>query len=152
MPLLRRTVKRLRSGRYEIRLTSDEREFLRGLPDQLKTLLAQPDDPSLRRLFPPAYADDQAKEEEYRRLVGEDLLANRQAALDTMAATVDATELDEGQITAWLSSLNDLRLVLGTQLDVSEDEELGDTPLHHIYGYLTALEGEVIDAMATQFD
>ncbi|MGH9123289.1 MAG: DUF2017 family protein [Acidimicrobiales bacterium] len=150
--MLRRTVKRLRTGRYEVRLSSEERDFLRDLPNQLKALLAQADNPALRRLFPPAYTDDQAKEAEYRRLVGEDLLASRQAALDTMAATVDAAELDEGQVAAWLSSLNDLRLVIGTQLDVSEDENFPDTPLHHIYGYLTALEGEVIDAMAAQFD
>ncbi len=83
--------------------------------------MAETDDPSLRRLFPPAYIDDPEGEAEYRRLMGDDLLQGRQAALDTMAATVDATELDEGQITV-LSCLNDLRLVLGTQLDVSEDE------------------------------
>ena len=149
--MLRRPVKRLRSGRYEIKLTADEREFLRDLPRQLKELLAQTDEPSLRRLFPPAYTDDQAKEAEYRHLMGEDLLAGRQAALDTMAATVDATELDEGQISAWLSSLNDLRLVIGTQLDVQEDQDLPDTPMHFMYAYLSQLEGEVIDAMASQF-
>jgi hypothetical protein len=147
--IFRGPVKRLRSGRYELRLSRDERELLRDLPRQLKELLTQTDDPSLKRLFPPAYVDDPAKEAEYRRLVGEDLLVGRQAALDTMAATTDATELDEAQLTAWLSALNDLRLVLGTQLDIQEDDEPIDTPVHQVYYYLTFLEDSVIGALAS---
>lgn len=150
--MLRRPVKRLRSGRYELRLSPDERELLRDLPRQLKELLARSDDPALRRLFPPAYVDDPEKEAEYRELVGADLLQGRQAALDTMAATVDEPELDEAQITAWLSSINDLRLVIGTQLDVSEDEIRPDTPLDLLYDYLGLLEEAVVDALASQFD
>jgi hypothetical protein len=149
--VLRRPVKRLRNGRYELRLSPPERDLLRDLPRQLKELLAETDDPSLRRLFPPAYIDDPEGEAEYRHLVGEDLLAGRQAALDIMAATVDATDLDEAQITAWLSCLNDLRLVLGTQLDVSEDDAPLDTPTHQVYYYLTMLEDAVISALASQY-
>lgn len=147
-----RPVKRVRSGVYKLRLSSGERELLRDLPNQLKALLGQTDEPSLKRLFPPAYLDDAEGEAEYRRLMGEDLLQGRQAALDIMAATVDAIELDEQQITAWLSSLNDLRLVLGTQLDVQEDEEPVDTPIHHVYYYLTMLEDAVVTAMSSQYD
>ncbi|MDQ6948228.1 MAG: DUF2017 domain-containing protein [Actinomycetota bacterium] len=147
-----RRVKRVRSGQYQLRLPSEERELLRDLPVQMTQLLGQTDDPALKRLFPPAYVDDPEGEAEYRRLVGDDLLAGRKAALATMEATVDATELDEEQITAWLSSLNDLRLVLGTQLDIQEDEEPLDTPIHHLYYYLTMLEDEVITALASQYD
>jgi hypothetical protein len=149
--IFRQPVKRLRSGRYQVRLSPEERDLLRGLPSQLKDLLERTDDPALKRLFPPAYIDDPEGEAEYRRLVGEDLMEGRKAALDTMAATVDATDLDEQQITAWLSSLNDLRLVLGTQLDVGEDEEPVDTPIHQVYYYLTMLEDAVITAMSSQF-
>jgi hypothetical protein len=69
-----------------------------------------------------------------------------------MAETIDATELDEEQVTAWLSSLNDLRLVIGTQLDVQEDEQPGDTPIHQVYYYLTMLEDAVINALSSQYD
>jgi hypothetical protein len=149
--MFRRPVRRLRSGRYEIKLSPQERDLLRDLPRQLKDLLAQPDEPSLKRLFPPAYIDDEKKETEYRRLVGDDLLEGRKAALDIMAATVDATELDEEQVTAWLSSLNDIRLVLGTQLDIAEDDHPVDTPIHHVYYYLTTLQDYVISALSSQF-
>ncbi len=147
-----RPVKRLRAGHYKLRLSPEERDLLRDLPNQMKELLAETDEPSLRRLFPPAYVDDREGEAEYRRLVGEDLLRGRQAALDIMATTIDATELDEEQMTAWLSSLNDLRLVIGTQLDVSEDDPPMDTPIHQVYYYLSMLEEAVITALASQFD
>jgi hypothetical protein len=147
-----RPVKRVRGGVYKLRLSPEERDLLRDLPNQLKNLLAETDEPALKRLFPPAYIDDPEGEAEYRRLVGSDLLQGRQASLDTMAASIDATELDEQQITAWLSSLNDLRLVIGTQLDVQEDDEPMDTPIHQVYYYLSMLEEAVISALASQYD
>jgi Domain of unknown function (DUF2017) len=147
--MLRRPVKRTRSGRFQLNLSAAEREVLRSLPAQLKELLGT-DDPSLRRLFPPAYPDDPARDAEYQRLVRDDLIAGRTAALDVMAATVDATELDTEQLTGWLSALNDLRLVLGTQLDVNEDDVVGGggTPLEELYGYLSQLEQMVVEALA----
>jgi hypothetical protein len=148
----RRPVKRVRSGVYQVHLSSEERELLRDLPRQLKELLDETGDPSLRRLFPPAYVDDAEGEAEYRRLMGDDLLQGRHASLDTMAATIDAAELDETQMTAWLSSLNDLRLVLGTRLDIQEDDDPIDTPIHQLYYYLTMLEDAVIIALSSQFD
>jgi hypothetical protein len=145
-------VQRVRSGVYRITLSPQEREILRDLPRQLKELLEQTNDPALRRLFPPAYVDDPEGEAEYRRLMGDDLLQGRHAALDTMAGTIDETDLDETQMTAWLSSLNDIRLVLGTQLDIQESDEPLTTPIHQLYYYLTALQDAVITAMASQFD
>jgi hypothetical protein len=152
MIFFRRPVKRVRSGLYHVNLAPEERDLLRDLPRQMKELLAATDDPSLRRLFPPAYVGDPEGEAEYRRLMGDDLLQGRRAALDTMATTIDLEELDEQQISAWLSSLNDLRLVLGTQLDIQESDELMDTPIHQLYYYLTSLEDAVISAMSSQFD
>ncbi|HEX3541109.1 MAG TPA: DUF2017 family protein [Acidimicrobiales bacterium] len=148
----RSPVRRVRAGVYQVNLSAEERRLLRDLPRQLRDLLAQTDDPALRRLFPPAYVDDPEGEAEYRRLMGDDLLQGRQAALETMAASIDQPELDEEQVTAWLSSLNDLRLVLGTQLDIQEDDDPQNTPAHQLYYYLTMLEDSVIVAMASQFE
>jgi hypothetical protein len=147
--MFRRPVKRTRSGRFQLNLSPEEREVLRSLPAQLKELLGT-DDPSLRRLFPPAYTDDPVRNAEYEGLVRDDLIAGRTAALDVMAATVDATELDSDQMTGWLSALNDLRLVLGTQLDVSEDAVVGasGSPLEELYRYLSYLEEMVVEALA----
>jgi hypothetical protein len=146
--VLRRPVRRTRSGRYQLHLSAEERDLLRSLPGQLQELLGT-DDPSLRRLFPPAYADDPEHDAEYQRLMRDDLLERHRAALDVMAATVDATELDADQLAGWLSALNDLRLVLGTQLNVTEDDVGGGgTVLHEVYLYLTYLEESVVETLA----
>jgi hypothetical protein len=146
--VLRRPVRRTRAGRFQLNLSADERQLLGSLPGQLKELLAT-EDPSLRRLFPPAYTDDPQRDAEYQRLMRDDLMQRHTAALDVMSATIDASDLDGEQLAGWLSALNDLRLVLGTQLDVSEDDVGGGgTPLHEIYRYLSYLEEMVVEALA----
>ncbi len=74
----------------------------------------------------------------------DDLSSAGTAALESWPPPSTPTELDEEQLTAWLSALNDLRLVLGTQLDVSEDELAGDTPAHALYHYLGYLQEEIV--------
>ena len=52
-----RNIKRDRKrGGYTLNLPPEERELLRTLPGQFREVL-QTGDPSLRRLFPPAYTD-----------------------------------------------------------------------------------------------
>ena len=151
---LRPPLKRTRKGDYALSIPAAEREVLRQLPAQLRELLAS-DDPSLRRLYPPAYPEDDALEAEYRQLMSDDLLAHHAAALDAMEATVDRDRLTEEEVEAWLGALNQLRLVLGTRLDVSEelDPELLDPtdPRHHafaLYQYLTWLQEEIVGALS----
>jgi hypothetical protein len=141
-------------GGFRLRLSRQERDILRDLPGQLREIL-ESDDPALRRLFPPAYQDDPEREAEYHRLVHDDLVAGRRRALEVMESTVDARRLDEEQLTAWLGALNDLRLVLGTRLDVTEDEydrELSqDDPRSgamSLYHYLGWLEAQAVEALA----
>jgi hypothetical protein len=145
--VLRRPVKRTLSGRYRLRLSAGEREVLRTLPQQLSELLGE-DSPNLRRLFPPAFEDDPKRNAEYHRLMREDLVERHRHALDTMARTVDSTELTEEELTAWLGSLNDFRLVLGTTLNVTEDDMLSEDPEHALYHYLSYLEESVVTALA----
>jgi hypothetical protein len=121
--------------------------MLRILYNELDQLLGQ-DDPSLRRLFPPAYDQDPEFDAEYQRLMREDLLDRRRAALATMLRTLDNDELTEEELTGWLGALNDFRLVLGTQLDVSEEDLFIDTPEQALYHYLGYLEESVVSALA----
>lgn len=91
------------------------------------------DDPVAQRLFPKA-SDDDAEAEAYRDLVGDELRTGKIAALDTIARALgEAGEeevdvvLDEGAVEAWLTTLTDLRLAIGTRLEVTEetmDEEV----------------------------
>ena len=149
-----RRIRRNRRGEFELRLPAEEREMLRSLPGQLLSLLGGgADEPDLRRLFPPAYARDREAEAEYRDLVGSDLLESHQEALRVMAATLDQPRLDDEQMSAWLTGLNELRLVLGTRLDVSEDQHPLDpsdpaAPAMALYGYLTWLQQQAVEALS----
>ncbi len=149
-------MKRGRRGDIQLRLPDEEREILRDLPAQLRSLLdEEPDDPALRRLFPPAYSDDPELEAEYRRLMGDELMDKHLGALAILEETVESERLTEEQANAWLAALNDLRLVLGTRLDVSE-EMLGDevdpsdprAPALALYGYLSWLQEQLVDALS----
>jgi len=152
--VLRRLVKRTRSGEYDVRLSGDEREVLRSVAPQLRQLLdGDLADPALRRLFPPAYGEDPERDREYHALVRDELADRRRAAVDTFVATLDRERLTEEELLAWMGSINDLRLVLGTRLDVSEelediDPEDPDAGLFALYGYLGWLLEHVVDALS----
>jgi hypothetical protein len=55
-------------------------------------------------------------------MVHDDLLQSRREALATTARTADEGELPRETLEQWMVALNSVRLVLGTRLDVSEDE------------------------------
>jgi hypothetical protein len=147
-----RRITRNPDGSYRLRLPQEEREVLRDLPRQLTELL-HTSDPSLERLFPPAY-DNAEADDEYGVLVRGDLLEGKLAALEIVERTIDADFLDETQLNAWLGALESLRLVLGTQLDISEEpmEEIDprhpSAPALALYGYLSWLQEQAVEALA----
>ncbi|MGH9268585.1 MAG: DUF2017 family protein, partial [Acidimicrobiales bacterium] len=114
-------ITRTDDGDFLLELPDLARSLLRRLPGQLRELLTT-DDPALERLFPPAYTDDPERNAEYRSLMQSDLVARRLTSIDVVEETVDARRLDEGQLLAWLGALNDLRLVLGSRLGITDDE------------------------------
>ncbi len=153
--LIGRRVRRTRKGDYEIRLPEEERSLLRTVIPQLGGLLeGDLADPTLRRLFPTAYADDPEKDIAYQRLVRDELADRHRAATRTMLETIDADRIDEEQLYAWMSAVNDLRLVLGTRLDVSEETPLvaepddPEGPLLALYAYLGFLLESLVEAIS----
>jgi Domain of unknown function (DUF2017) len=142
-------------GAIELRLSRDERSLLAGLVEELRALLdGAPGDPSLRRLFPPAY-DEEDDERAYRDLMGGELLDGRRTALRLVAETVDRDRLSVEEAETWLRALNDLRLALGTRLDVQEDtfaQELDQNdpraPALAVYGYLSWLQEQLVAALS----
>ena len=79
-------------------------------------------DPGHRRLHPTAYHDDPQRDAEYHSLMGDELLASRLHALDEMAETLRVDTITLAQLTSWMLTVNGIRLLLGTRLDVSEDD------------------------------
>ncbi|MEU9593925.1 DUF2017 domain-containing protein [Streptomyces sp. NPDC048219] len=108
-----------------------------------------PSDPVLRRLFPDAYGDPegtpQAREAEeqrahsaeFRRYTENDLRAGKREnalavirALDALAsASASAGEdgavlkLSPGESRQWLGALNDLRLAIGSRLEIADEDD-----------------------------
>ena len=87
----------------------------------------------------------------YRELAGDSLLDGRRAALELMAETVDGERLSAEEADAWLRALNDLRLVLGTRLDVQEDTFASDlrpddpnAPALAVYGWLSWQQEQLV--------
>ncbi len=118
----------------------------------------RPDDPALARLFPDAYEDpDDA--DEFRRFTQRDLRSGKLANLTTATQSLarpDPTRLSEVECLAWLGALNDLRLTLGTRLEITEDsaeEYLAldeDDPrraMHLVYDWLTYHQDRLVHAL-----
>ena len=144
---------RRKGDRVRLNLDAHEQALLRELLDQLEPLLAETDDPSMRRLFPPAYSDEKS-DDQYRSLVRDQLVRGRARSLATMRDTLANEAIDLEQADEWLRALNDLRLVLGTRLDVSEELDYEsidlDTPRGRdlaVYGYLAWLQEQLVDAL-----
>jgi hypothetical protein len=119
----RKLVRPRRDG-YELRLDDSERDLLRGVIGELRTLLiaeSPASDPAVGRLFPPAYPDDLLQNLDFERTAGSGLLAGRLQGLDEAEAALDAPRLSEEALMALMGAVNDLRLVYGTRLNVTEE-------------------------------
>ena len=142
-------VERTKHG-FRINIDDREREVLRQLLDEMRSLLlGSSDHPALKRVFPTAYHLGQHAEHdaEYQRFMREELVASRLAGIETvMEALTAQPPLTEGQVLALAQALNGVRLVLGTVLDLSEtdspDDVDPDDPMaaeHQLYGFLSWL-------------
>ncbi|MCU1504139.1 MAG: hypothetical protein JWM12_3493, partial [Ilumatobacteraceae bacterium] len=97
---------------YALNLDAGERDLLARLLGELAQLLTTGvDGPALRRMFPPAYhlAEDAEAEDEYQRLMRDELVASRLDAITTLTAALrDETVLDEGGLGAFMQAVNAL--------------------------------------------
>jgi hypothetical protein len=139
-------------GGWQLTLDPEERALLIRLMGELRALVEGPDDNALlARLFPTAYPDDEEKEAEYQRLMREELVASRVAAIEAVSellaprdAALGDVIWDEGQTIAFLQSINAIRLVLGSVLGIDDDEsadvaEAAASPEHQLYDFLSWL-------------
>jgi hypothetical protein len=88
----------------------------------------------------------------------DELLDGRRGSLATIVDTLELDRLDREEADAWLTALNDLRLVLGTRLDVTQatfDGGLDATdPRAHelaVYAYLSWIQEQLIEAMSERY-
>jgi hypothetical protein len=160
-----------------IELLRNESATPSAADDDLEALLdfsgptTAPEDPVLARMFPNAYPEDDEAAADFRRFT-ESTLRNGKA--DAAAVVIDTleeaglpdepedglfidVELDQAAAQIWLRSFTDMRLAIGTRLEVEEgDEELWEhmpdddprSPVHDIYNWLGFLQETLVEALS----
>jgi len=135
----------------------DELERLFG--DQPETPQT-PQDPVLARLLPDAYPDDAEAASEFRKYTEPSLREAKkyfaQVMLDTLPANGGRVKLTGDQARDWLRALNDVRLMLGVRLEVTEEfeEQLAElspqdprVAAFEVYGWLGAVQESLVQAL-----
>lgn len=140
-------------GGWELRLSDGERELLAMLADQLdQAVESEPADPGVARLFPAAYRDDVAYEAEWQVFRAAELRSSLAEHLAVLRSCVAQPVLSEDELIAWMQAVNALRLVLGTRLDVDEEDRPIDPDdpnaiQHELYDFLGFLVHWTIEAL-----
>jgi len=152
----RRSPVRESGNGYLIELGEDETALVARLLDELRQLLTNPspdgsEQTLIVRLFPVAHPDDEEAEAEYQRLMRDDLVQSKLAAISRVETVLTAERrsdrvVDEEGLVDIMQSLNGIRLVLGTMLGVTDDpdaeevdEQVESSPEYHLYAYLSWL-------------
>lgn len=109
------------------------------------------DNPDIKRLFPTAYPHDPERDAGYQIFARGQQIERKHSAIETMRATVDSETFTSEELAAWLGIVNDIRLVLGTRLDVSEDDRRirkkdPNAEAHLLYRQLGLIMEYMVDA------
>ncbi|KAB2809347.1 DUF2017 domain-containing protein [Pimelobacter simplex] len=161
-----------------VELLHDESAVAPTEVDPLEKLLdfsgptTEPEDPVLRRLFPNAYRGDDDAAAEFRRFTEGDLRNGKARAAGTIIDVLDEAglppeptdedltidvELEQETALVWMRSFTDLRLALGTRLEVEDGDEdywyslPDDDPraqAHHIYEWLGFLQETLVGSLS----
>jgi hypothetical protein len=120
-----------------------------------------PDDPVLARLLPDAYTGDPEAAGEFRKYTESSLREAKKYFAQTMIETLPPgggrVKLTADQARDWLRSLNDVRLMFGVRLEVTEDvdEQLAALDpkdpravAFEVYSWLGAVQESLVRAIA----
>lgn len=140
---------RWQEGRFVAEVERAESATLQDLVRQIRGMLAQrndaapadplaemtgistgadtpPDDPGLARLLPDFSRDDDALSATMRMLREPQVIAAKDQAAATMLRTLPnqggEVSLTQGEARSWLVALNDVRLVFGVRLGITDDD------------------------------
>jgi hypothetical protein len=155
-----------KGGGFVLKLGREERALVARLLDELAALLADPLDPALTaRLFPVVHPHRADQEAEYQRLMREELVASRLAGIETVKQVLGGSgssgtgkpgsskqvTFTEDQLVTFMQALNSVRLVLGTMLDVTEDDDERPghelVPEYQLYAFLSWVLDSAVHAL-----
>ena len=150
--------------RWTLVLGGVEAAVVRSLPERLENLLRDPaaNAAIIRRLFPASY-DDEAEERQARQLLGESLLFERRELLKAIREHLGRGKARDGGLSLpmaaadmdlWMRFVNDLRLMLATELGVETNLDAApatlagpDGPRWALLEYLGGLQALLLTAL-----
>ncbi|HZM01230.1 MAG TPA: DUF2017 family protein [Planctomycetota bacterium] len=153
------------AGRWVLELPPVEASLVGRLPERLAAVLKDPDGNRriVDRLFPASYSDPD-EQREHRRLLGSSLLQDRQQMLADVSAALGsgrrgpqglALTLDAASLDLLLRFVNDVRLLLATELGIDRNLDQiqispsdKDAPKYTLLVYLGGLEALLVDAVS----
>lgn len=132
----------------EVTLSVEEKAFLGDVLPMLAGIGAPGSDPAADRLNVPVYLDDPDANQEWWRLMGQDLDAARRADRAVFGKVVSAdgdVVLNEEDADAVLRVLNEARLALGARfgIDVEEDHDQIPQDSRQVMDYLGWIQEEL---------
>jgi len=142
------TTFRITDGGIAVEMSPEERMFLGDVLPLLAGIGARGSDPAADRLMVPVYLNDPDANEEWWRLMGQDLDAARQAdrAVFSKMVTGEApVVLDLEEADAVLRVLNEVRLALGARLGIevaADHDELAEES-RQVMDYLGWIQEEL---------
>ena len=146
-------IRHRRDGSYSLRWSMVDRLLVREAAEDLRAILST-DDPAIARLFPSAYGSDADRNAGWDVLMRGELIERRLAALDVVDDMLDRKSCTEDELNAFMRSVNDARLVIGTRLDVDESgfaptPDPSDRRQQMAYEVLTRLLGRTIEPLGS---
>lgn len=149
---MQRRFKTARGG-IDVLLSEEEKVFLSGLLDLLAGLTRDGEDPASRRLRVPVYLDDPESNDEWWRLMGDELAAARnddRRIYQRALTDTGPVHLAEAEADAFLRVLNEGRLALGARfgLEVEEDHDQLPEEQRDILDYLGWLLEELTSELS----
>jgi len=132
----------------EVTLSPEERMFLGDVLPLLAGIGARGSDPAADRLNVPVYLDDPDANEEWWRLMGQDLESARRADRAIFKKSVSSDGpviLDDEEADAMLRVLNEARLALGARfgIDVEADHDELPEDSRQVIDYLGWIQEEL---------
>lgn len=142
----------------ERRFTKSERRMIGNLASSMVGVLGQAgelaayEDDVLNRLLPVAAPSDPDASAEFASATRERLVAGKtegaQRLIDDLASAPGGVlRLDEDEAVVWLKALGDLRIALAERVGIDALQAGGHTPQAMIYGWLTWLQGSLVEAV-----
>ena len=156
MTQIRGPVRQIDENRFENLLTDEEKELLGMLPGVVVEAI-ESHSPYVTRLFPPTYPFDDAAQRDIEKADTDSLADAHRRLLEGLAASVTKPVLTHEDLANWVGAINDIRLLIGTALDVYEemDRPGEDDPRFQdfvIFDYLTWLQGSLLAFLSQQVD